>query len=81
MKTTIEIADEILRAARETARRRRTTLRRLVEEGLLLVVRRSPSRRRYQLPDTRFAGKGLQPSAGDGGWERLRDLSYEGRGA
>lgn len=81
MKTTIEIADEVLRAARETARRRKTTLRRLVEEGLLLVVRRSPVRRRFRLRDTRVGGRGLQPAARDAGWDRLIDSAYEGRGA
>ncbi len=37
MKTTLEIADPLLRAARSLARRRGTTLRALVEAGLRKV--------------------------------------------
>jgi hypothetical protein len=41
---------------------------------------KSKRRRRFRLRRASFKGKGLQPIAA-GGWERIRDLVYEGRGA
>ena len=81
MKTTIEIADSLLSAARTAAAREQTTLRTLVEEGLRRVLEERNGRPPFHLRRTTFAGQGLQPAVADAGWERLRDLSYEGRGA
>jgi hypothetical protein len=75
MKTTLDIADPLLRKARKVAARERTTLRALVEQGLRQVM-------------LRRSGGGLSACArqasrdgvGDAGWERLRDLAHEGRG-
>ena len=41
MKTTIEIADDLLTRSREFARERGLTLRALVEEGLALALARA----------------------------------------
>lgn len=80
MKTTVEIADSLLNEARRTAAREKTTVRALLEEGLRKVLDdRGP--RRFRLRKATFRGKGLQAGAADAGWERLRDMSYEGRGA
>ena len=81
MKTTIEIADSLLSAARKTAAREQTTQRTLVEEGLRRVLEERNGRPPFHLRRATFAGQGLQPAVADAGWERLRDLSYEGRGA
>jgi hypothetical protein len=81
MKTTIEIADALLEAARKAADREGITLRALVERSLrqTLATRRTPAPFRLQLPT--FKGDGLHPQAEDAGWERLRAATYEGRGA
>jgi hypothetical protein len=82
MKTTIEIADGLLAEARKVAAREKTTLRALVESGLrqTLATRRGRGAR-FRLRVVSFRGDGLHPQAGEGAWERLRDLVYEGRGA
>jgi hypothetical protein len=50
MKTTVEIADPLLREARKIAARERTTLRALVEQGLRRVV--AERTRKTCLPST-----------------------------
>lgn len=80
MKTTIEIADPLLAAAKKAADKSGTTLRALVEEGLRRVLREGkPSG--FRLRRASFRGAGLQPEVREGTWERIRDLAYEGRGA
>lgn len=80
-KTTLEISDPLLRDAKKLAAREGTTLRALVEQGLRKVV---ADRRRgsqpFRLPKASFAGQGLNPELEEAGWDRIRDLSYEGRG-
>lgn len=80
MKTTIEISDALLRAAKRRADERGTTLRALVEEGLRSVLEEAPPRRAFALRDASVDGQGLQPGVREGSWERLADLTYEGRG-
>lgn len=80
MKTTIEIADDLLRRAKTTAAAEGTTLRALVEAGLRQQLR-SRERSEYVLPDASFAGNGLQPGVDEGDWSTLSDLIYAGRGA
>jgi Arc/MetJ family transcription regulator len=82
MKTTIEIADALLAEARHVAEREGTTLRALVEEGLREALKaRGDGASPFQLHLVTFAGDGLQPGVAEGGWERVRGLVYEGRGA
>lgn len=81
MKTTIDIADSLLQAAKDAARRERTTLRSLVEEGLRLVLdRHRAHRRRFRLRDASVGGHGLQSESAGGGWPLVRARIYEGRG-
>ena len=80
MKTTIEIPDPLLAEARRIALRQGVTLRALVEEGLRRVLRERRAAG-FRLRRASFRGKGLQPGVREGGWERVRDLAYEGRGA
>ena len=79
MKTTIEIADAIGEQARRVAAREGTTLRALVEEGLRKVLRETARRRTFTLRDASYKGKGLNPALTGAGWERVRELAYEGR--
>jgi hypothetical protein len=81
MKTTVEIADALLGEARKVAAKEGTTVRALMEEGLRKAL---DSRRKgaspFKLRLVTFSGDGLLHEGGKGGWERLRELIYEGRG-
>lgn len=81
MKTTIEIPDALLTAARRAAAHDGVTLRALMIEGLHKALAARRRDEKFRLRDASFAGEGLQPGLGDGAWDRLRDLAYEGRGA
>ncbi len=80
MKTTIDISDPLLRAARKLADREGTTLRALVEQGLRGVIAEKKSKRDFRLRKASVGGRGLRPELRDADWERLRDLAYGGRG-
>lgn len=78
MKTTVDIADDLLLRAKKEAEASRTTLRSLIEEGLREVLgRKSESRQKSVIPVT-FRGKGLQPEFRGQGWDRIRDTIYGG---
>ena len=79
MKTTIEIADAIGEQARQTAEREGTTLRALVEEGLRHVLHDRERARRFTLRHASYKGRGVNPALADAGWDRIRELTYEGR--
>lgn len=80
MKTTIEIADPLLTAAKDLASREQTTLRALVDEGLRQLLRQRRQKERFELRDASFGGRGLRPGIREGDWETIRRLAYEGRG-
>ena len=82
MKTTIDLNDALFQAAKDTALREGTTLRTVVETALrqYLDTQAARSRAPFQLRRHAFGGGGLQPEAAAAGWDRIRDLSYEGRG-
>jgi hypothetical protein len=79
MKTTLDIADPLLREARQIAARDGTTLRALVEQGLRNVVAEKKQKRTFRLRKASFKGRGLRPELIDAGWDRIRDLAYESR--
>jgi hypothetical protein len=82
MKTTIEIADDLLARAHQVARRRKTTLRALTEEGLRLVLSKDQVTARKKLPPlVTFRGSGPTPEFKDWNWDKLRDETYRGRGS
>lgn len=81
MKTTVEIANDLLARTREIARRDETTLRDLIEEGLRIVLAQREQRASYQWPDLSVGGEGLSPEVEEGIWERAHDRIYKGRGA
>lgn len=82
MKTTVELNDKLLQAAKDAAAREGTTLRRVFEAALRSYLQSQSSIQRtpFRLRRHAFSGNGLRPEAADAGWERIRDLSYEGRG-
>ena len=80
MKTTIELSDALLTEAKKVAARDGVTLRTLVEQGLRHAVDQRRQRGQFRLRNAAFKGRGLSPDARDAGWEKIRDLAYEGRG-
>ena len=80
MKTTIDIADALLKEAKRIAARENTTVRELVELGLRRVVQERTTRRPFRLKKAGFGGDGLQNRLQDLGWEGVLAAIYEGRG-
>jgi len=76
MKTTIDIADSVLREARKVAARDGTTLRALVEEGLRRVITEKRRKTRFRLQLITAGGFGLRSELKDANWDEIRDLSY-----
>jgi len=79
MKTTIEIADPLFKAARQAARRDGTTLRALIEQGLRLALDERRQTPPFRLRDASVNGRGLQPGAEGLSWEEMRALAYGDR--
>jgi hypothetical protein len=76
VKTTIDIADGLLKEAKERARREGTTLRALVERGLSSALSQPPP---SAAPFEPITGR-LEPLPGTdpyADWERIRDSIYE----
>ena len=76
MKTTIEIADDLLDRAKRYARREHKTLRDVVEEALRQTLVAPAARRSFRLKKHPFKGKGRHPAIVEGQWETVRDLIY-----
>lgn len=81
MKTTIELPDSLLTAAKTAAAKDHTTLRALIEQGLRIVLARRKSKTRFLIRDGSVDGDGLQPDIQEGDWGCIRDRIYEGRGS
>lgn len=79
MKTTVDIADDLLLRAKEEAKSSETTLRRLIETGLRLVLERRAASKKIPIEPVTVSGRGLQPEFRDGGWESLRSAIYDDR--
>ena len=81
MKTTIDIADPILKRAKRLAARREITLKELVEAALRDVLdREGISTGSATVRTPTFKGSGLRPGLTWEDWGTIRDLGYEGRG-
>jgi hypothetical protein len=80
MKTTVYIPDTILDEARKIAAREQTTVKALIEEGLRRVIAERNQRKKFRLRKATFKGDGLQPQVAASSWEKIREISYEGRG-
>ena len=76
MKTTVDIADPVLREARKVAAREGTTLRLLIEEGLRRTLAERKRQKAFRLRLVSFGGRGLRPELRDAGWDEIRDLAY-----
>jgi hypothetical protein len=74
MKTTLDIADDLLLRAKKTAKQRGVTVRSLVETGLTMALKQ-PTAKTTVKPVT-FRGKGRQPALASASWETIRDTIY-----
>jgi hypothetical protein len=82
MKTTIDIADGLLRKAKRIAAARNTTLRAVIEQALRESLQHEGrSSKNFELKSHTFKGRGLQAGLSWDDWGALRDLAYEGRGS
>lgn len=79
MKTTVEVPDELLRAAQQLAREEGTTLKSLMEEGLRAVLARHRRDLEFVLRDASVEGNGLRPEARSASWAELREIIYGDR--
>lgn len=77
MKTTVEIPDAILSAARDLARREGTTVKALIERGLRRELTEAEKAPEFRLRRASFGGKGLRTDNPDVRWDRLRELAYD----
>lgn len=78
MKTTVEIADDLLARAKRLAVSRGTTLSDVIEHGLRRELADSASG--HVLEDATFTGSGLQAGLGEGEWVSTLESIYHGRG-
>jgi hypothetical protein len=80
MKTTVQIPDTLFEEARKVAQRERITLKALIEEGLRRIIADRKRRTAFRLRKASFKGNGLRPDLAGASWEKIRELTYEGRG-
>ena len=79
MRTTVEIADDLLKDAKQVANRTGRTLGAVIEDALRLALARGHQpvkRRRVRIPT--FKGEGLQPGVDLDDSAALEDLLEEG---
>ena len=80
MKTTIELAEDLVSQAKAHAAKEKTTLRALVERGLRSVLDADARPDAFRLRDASVGGSGLCAEFRGAGWQRIRETVYEGRG-
>jgi hypothetical protein len=80
MKTTVEIADDLIARAKALAIRRNTTLRALIEQGLRQVLSDEQQPADFRLRDGSVDGQGLRDEFRDKDWAALRRAAYEDHG-
>jgi hypothetical protein len=76
MKTTIDIADDLLERAKRQAQREKKTLKEVIEEALRRQLAVSTPKQKFRYRPHTVRGKGLQPGIAEGDWEKIRDLIY-----
>ncbi|MDB4458969.1 hypothetical protein N9059_00185 [bacterium] len=76
MKTTFDIADNILERSRRLSKEQSVTLRSLVEEGLELVLERRSVSKSIDIQPVTFGGEGLSPEYRSAPWSAIRNAIY-----
>lgn len=77
MKTTIDIADDLLLRAKRVAEKENTTLKSITEDGLRLALQRRRAKDAKPIRPHVVTGKGTPP---DLSWPNLRELLYGNEG-
>ena len=80
MRTTSDVPDALFAKLKRMASVRGTTLRELTIEGLQTVLDRGERKKPFRLRDASGGKGGLVEGLSETEWERIRELSYEGRG-
>lgn len=81
MKTTIELADGLLKDAKKLATREGTTLRAVIEAGVrMLLEARKEKKRPFKLRDASYGSGGLKEGFDLRDFKRILDVSYGDRG-
>ncbi|MFD6160326.1 type II toxin-antitoxin system VapB family antitoxin [Nocardia sp. NPDC060256] len=79
MRTTLDLDDALLRAAKQRAARDGRTLTSLIEEALRMLLEelteRDTAKMDIALPT--YGGDGLQVGVNFGDWKTVRDADYE----
>ena len=81
MKTTIDIADDLLLRSKQVSRARGVTLRELLSEGLAYALEKRSDTPLPRVKAVTFKGKGLSPEFKHSAWNVIRDAAYEGHGS
>ncbi len=81
MKTTIEIQDDLMKAAKALARKHGTTLKSIIERGIRTTLKEEQQSANYELADKSVKGKGLQTDYQQATWADVRDTVYRERGS
>lgn len=76
MKTTVEIPDKTLAAAKQYAAKKKVTLRELIITALQQILEQPKRLQQYELPDCSVSGHGLNPEFESAGWATIRDAAY-----
>jgi hypothetical protein len=76
MKTTIELPDKILLAAKRFGVARKLTLREVILTALHQLLEQPARTQQFQLPDCSVDGTGLNPEFDGAGWTVIRDAAY-----
>ena len=76
MKTTIDLPDPLLEAAKARAREPHRTLKDIMEEGLRRVLAEEPRKEPFKLRHVPPMRGELQPEFRDAPWEKIRDEIY-----
>ena len=72
--------DALLEEARNFDALEHTTIKVLIEEGLCKTIDDRKSKQGFKLRKATFNGNGSNRDADGASWEKLREMSYEGRG-
>jgi predicted transcriptional regulator len=81
MKTTIEIQDDLMKAAKALARKQGTTLKSIIEQGIRTRLKEEQRSTHYELADKSVKGRGLQADFQQAKWADIRDAAYRERGS